>query len=162
MKQFLEGLGVYPTNTYAASRYRPQGHISRSRELRYMEGVGIGFEPRSKGGKGGKGAIDLVAAAKPSPNPSPEFTLTSPVVKDGGALPIEFTGDGAGVSLPLAWHNVPKGTVSLALVMHHLGYPIGRSGVVLTIGPYQLLVADACAGLNSMFTLEALCLQVPL
>jgi exosortase/archaeosortase family protein len=24
------------------------------------------------------------------------------------------------------------------------------------IGPYQLLVADACAGLNSMFTLEAL------
>jgi exosortase B len=44
------------------------------------------------------------------------------------------------------------------LVLHHLGYPIGRSGVVLTIGPYQLLVADACAGLNSMFTLEALCL----
>jgi exosortase/archaeosortase family protein len=26
----------------------------------------------------------------------------------------------------------------------------------LTVGPYQLLVADACAGLNSMFTLEAL------
>ena len=29
---------------------------------------------------------------------------------------------------------------------------------MLTIGPYQLLVADACAGLNSMFTLEALVL----
>ena len=43
-------------------------------------------------------------------------------------------------------------------LMHTLGYPIGRSGVVLTIGPYQLLVADACAGLNSMFTLEALVL----
>ena len=43
-------------------------------------------------------------------------------------------------------------------LMHALGYPIGRSGVVLTIGPYQLLVADACAGLNSMFTLEALVL----
>ncbi len=37
-----------------------------------------------------------------------------------------------------------------------LGYPAGRSGVVLTIGQYQLLVADACAGLNSLFTLEAL------
>jgi exosortase B len=37
-----------------------------------------------------------------------------------------------------------------------LGYPVGRSGVVMTVGPYQLLVADACAGLNSMFTLEAL------
>jgi exosortase/archaeosortase family protein len=33
---------------------------------------------------------------------------------------------------------------------------VGRSGVTLTVGPYQLLVADACAGLNSMFTLEAL------
>ena len=36
------------------------------------------------------------------------------------------------------------------------GYPVGRSGVILTVGQYQLLVADACAGLNSMFTLEAL------
>lgn len=41
-------------------------------------------------------------------------------------------------------------------LLYHLGYPIGRSGVTLTVGPYQLLVADACAGLNSMFTLEAL------
>lgn len=41
-------------------------------------------------------------------------------------------------------------------LLYALGYPIGRSGVVLTVGPYQLLVADACAGLNSMFTLEAL------
>ncbi len=41
-------------------------------------------------------------------------------------------------------------------LMHHAGYPIGRTGVILTVGPYQLLVADACAGLNSMFTLEAL------
>ena len=37
-----------------------------------------------------------------------------------------------------------------------LGYPVGRSGVMLTVGQYNLLVADACAGLNSMFTLEAL------
>ena len=35
-------------------------------------------------------------------------------------------------------------------------YPIGRSGVTLTIGPYQLLVADACAGINSIFALEAI------
>ncbi|MCH8854898.1 MAG: exosortase B [Proteobacteria bacterium] len=41
-------------------------------------------------------------------------------------------------------------------LLYSLGYPVGRSGVVLTVGPYQLLVADACAGLNSMFTLEAL------
>lgn len=36
------------------------------------------------------------------------------------------------------------------------GYPIGRSGVVITIGQYQLLVTEACAGLQTMFTLEAM------
>jgi exosortase B len=41
-------------------------------------------------------------------------------------------------------------------LMYHAGYPIARSGVILHVGQYQLLVADACAGLNSMFTLEAL------
>lgn len=41
-------------------------------------------------------------------------------------------------------------------VLYALGYPIARNGVVLNIGQYQLLVADACAGLNSLFTLEAL------
>lgn len=36
------------------------------------------------------------------------------------------------------------------------GYPIGRSGVILQIGQYMLLVADACAGLHTLLTLEAL------
>lgn len=43
-----------------------------------------------------------------------------------------------------------------ASMLYALGYPVGRSGVILMVGPYQLLVADACAGLNSLFTLEAL------
>lgn len=41
-------------------------------------------------------------------------------------------------------------------LLYQAGYPIGRAGVTLTIGPYQLLVADACAGLNSIFALEAI------
>ena len=41
-------------------------------------------------------------------------------------------------------------------LMYWAGYPVARTGVILQVGPYQLLVADACAGLNSMFTLEAL------
>ncbi len=41
-------------------------------------------------------------------------------------------------------------------ILYALGYPIARTGVILRVGQYQLLVADACAGLNSMFTLEAL------
>jgi exosortase B len=35
------------------------------------------------------------------------------------------------------------------------GYPVARDGVILMIGQYHLLVADACAGLNSMFSLSA-------
>lgn len=41
-------------------------------------------------------------------------------------------------------------------VLYAAGYPIARSGVVLTIGQYQLLVADACSGLHSMFSLSAM------
>ncbi len=41
-------------------------------------------------------------------------------------------------------------------VLHGLGYPIARAGVTITIGHYQLLVADACSGLNSMISLSAL------
>jgi exosortase B len=41
-------------------------------------------------------------------------------------------------------------------LMHGLGYPVARTGVILAVGQYQLLVADACAGLTSMFTLECL------
>ncbi|OZA14334.1 MAG: exosortase B [Hydrogenophilales bacterium 17-62-8] len=41
-------------------------------------------------------------------------------------------------------------------LLYAAGYPIGRSGVTLTIGPYQLLVADACSGLHSMFSLSAM------
>jgi exosortase B len=37
-----------------------------------------------------------------------------------------------------------------------MGYPVTRFGVIINIGPYPLFVADACAGLNSLFTLEAL------
>jgi exosortase B len=59
----------------------------------------------------------------------------------------------------VSWVTAPlKSAVSAVAsqLLYLLGYPIGRSGVILTVGPYQLLVADACAGLNSMFTLEAL------
>jgi exosortase B len=41
-------------------------------------------------------------------------------------------------------------------ILYEFGYPISRSGVILQIGQYKLLVADACAGLHTLFTLEAL------
>jgi len=41
-------------------------------------------------------------------------------------------------------------------ILFWANYPISRSGVILQIGQYQLLVADACAGLQTLLTLEAL------
>lgn len=41
-------------------------------------------------------------------------------------------------------------------VLYWAGYPISRTGVTLQIGQYTLLVADACAGLHTLLTLEAL------
>ena len=36
-----------------------------------------------------------------------------------------------------------------------LGLPVAHSGVVIAAGPYQLLVADACSGLNSLLAMTA-------
>lgn len=60
-------------------------------------------------------------AAQPTPSlPASAFTLSSPEVKAGGALPIDYTGDGSGATLPLSWSGAPAGTKSFALIMHHL------------------------------------------
>lgn len=84
-----------------------------------------------KGPKGPKGvataAIDAVAAAKPTDKNAP-LKLLSPVVKDGEALPVEFTGDGASASPPLTWTGAPKGTQSFVLIMHHLD-PEGKTKI---------------------------------
>lgn len=58
----------------------------------------------------------------------------------------------AALTLPM------KMVVSFATetVLFAVGYPISRAGVILQIGQYQLLVADACAGLQTLLTLEAL------
>lgn len=41
-------------------------------------------------------------------------------------------------------------------LLYAAGYPIARSGVMISVGPYQLLVADACSGLKSVFSLTAI------
>jgi exosortase/archaeosortase family protein len=40
--------------------------------------------------------------------------------------------------------------------LYGLGYPIAGSGVTIIIGQYQLLIAAACAGLNSLISLSAI------
>lgn len=61
--------------------------------------------------------------------------------------------------LPLASITMPmKMAVSYVTetILFWFDYPIARSGVVLQIGQYQLLVADACAGMHTLISLEAL------
>ncbi len=51
------------------------------------------------------------------------FTLSSPDVVEGGALPTEYTCDGDSATLPLAWNGAPAETESFALVMSHVPGP---------------------------------------
>ena len=94
-----------------------------------MLGFGAPAEGKKGKGKGGPpaGSVDIVAAAKPVEK-NITFKLTSPAVKDGERLPIEFTGDGASASPPLAWTGMPEGTQSLVLIMHHLD-PEGKTKI---------------------------------
>jgi len=60
------------------------------------------------------------AAKTATPAATGVFTLSSSAVANGGALPADYTCDGASQSPPLAWSNAPTGTKSYALSMHHI------------------------------------------
>jgi phosphatidylethanolamine-binding protein (PEBP) family uncharacterized protein len=82
---------------------------------------GRGGPQRREGGGGQRGGesastIGMDAMKKPSAG----FVLTSPAVGADSRLPIEFTGDGSGTTLPLEWRGAPAGTKSFAVVMDHL------------------------------------------
>ncbi len=47
------------------------------------------------------------------------FTLTSTDVTEGGRLAVEYTCDGDGSTLPLAWSGAPAETKSFAVIMSH-------------------------------------------
>jgi len=55
-----------------------------------------------------------------TPKCSGRFILRSSAVTNGGALPVEFTGDGHGSTLPLEWTGAPPETKSYAVIMHHI------------------------------------------
>jgi len=70
-------------------------------------------------------------AAEPSV-PASGLTLLSPEVTNGGALPIDYTGDGTSSTLPLQWSGAPPATKSFALIMHHLD-PEGKTKTYWTL-----------------------------
>lgn len=71
-----------------------------------------------------------------------------------------------GFLLPLPGWVIDQGTAPLKQLVSYMatsivepfGVPIYREGVTLVVGPYQLLVEDACSGLNSMVGLVAISL----
>ncbi|HAM70476.1 MAG TPA: phospholipid-binding protein [Verrucomicrobiales bacterium] len=71
-------------------------------------------------GPGGARRQPDVRAGADAPPAGGTFRLRSPAMRDGGRLPVEFTGDGAGDSPPLEWGGAPAGTRSFALIMHHI------------------------------------------
>jgi exosortase len=41
-------------------------------------------------------------------------------------------------------------------LLYDLGYPVAQNGVMIMIGSYELMVKDACSGVNSIFALSAI------
>ena len=73
-------------------------------------------------------------------------------------------------ALYLAFLIVPPGSLMVDLtqplkiaisqvaveLLHAAGYPVAHTGAIIQVGQYQLLVAAACAGLMSIFSLTAI------
>ncbi len=65
---------------------------------------------------------------------------------------------------PHLWMNIAtaplKQFVSFAAtgILHGVGFPVAREGVTIFVAQYQLLVEDACSGLNSLIGLSSISL----
>jgi phosphatidylethanolamine-binding protein (PEBP) family uncharacterized protein len=75
----------------------------------------------------------------PTPSTAPSNSVTTanlklecPVVGANGMLPVEFTGDGTGISPPLSWKGSPQGTKAYAIIMHHID-PEGKTKCYWTL-----------------------------
>lgn len=65
----------------------------------------------------GASAPPLATTTAPGQTSAAPIALTSTAFETGGAIPLEHTCDGAGVSPPLAWGSVPEGTAELAITV---------------------------------------------
>jgi Raf kinase inhibitor-like YbhB/YbcL family protein len=67
-------------------------------------------------------AVAQQAGGAPTPPPAPPLRLTSPAFTDSSTIPVKFTcsAQPAAVSPEPDWSDVPKGTVSFALIVHDL------------------------------------------
>jgi phosphatidylethanolamine-binding protein (PEBP) family uncharacterized protein len=136
---FVDGRGQVRSETSSPRQRGPDGGGGGDRP----PGEPKGKDEKKKGpGKGGppppppppvrgaapppSGERGAVKAVSYTPKRTGNFILRSPVVANGDALPVEFTGDGASATLPLEWTGAPAGTKSFAVLMDHLD-PEGRA-----------------------------------
>jgi hypothetical protein len=69
--------------------------------------------------------LDKIVAHRPAIAGTPAtIDLTSPAFEDGSSIPKEFTQDGARVSPPLAWANVPREAKALVLIVEDADSPM--------------------------------------
>jgi len=70
--------------------------------------------------------------------------LTSTAFAEGSPIPAKYTCDGADVSPPLRWSNVPEGTKSIALISDDPDAPVGTwvHWVVYNIPPDATELAE--------------------
>lgn len=106
--------GTKREETYRAGERGGRGEANRPRRDNRPRG-----NPRPGGGQAepvGAPRAEMDVLKKPVAG----FLLHSPDIPDPAKYPIEFTGDGAGVSPSLAWKGAPAGTTGFALIMDHL------------------------------------------
>lgn len=85
---------------------------------------------------------DIVGQAGP-------IDLSSPAFADGGRLPDRFTADGAGVSPPLVWGQLPPATASLALIVEDPDAPSFQPlvhAIIRHISPGEHALAEGTIG----------------
>jgi Raf kinase inhibitor-like YbhB/YbcL family protein len=68
---------------------------------------------------------DSEQAAGPAGGEKMEIKITSSAFAEGGMIPSKYTCDGADISPPLQWGEVPEGTKSIALISDDPDAPMG-------------------------------------
>lgn len=76
--------------------------------------TGCNNAPPATDGNGGDDNIDTTS-----------MSLTSSAFADGGAIPVQYTGEGSDDSPPLSWTGAPAGTAEFALIMDDPDAPGG-------------------------------------
>lgn len=111
-------------NEYRSSVMSIAGHACRVAAIVLASVVGVAGcgsavdAPGYSSGRPATAAGGVAVAGTAGTALSTTFTLTSPVMAEGGTLPVEFTCDGAAETPPLAWTGAPEGTAGYAIVMH--------------------------------------------